>query len=438
MLLNFQKHIDTHFSFLKSQKLLIAVSGGIDSVVLAHLAHQTNLDFALGHCNFQLREEESDGDELFVKELAQKLGVQVYTTKFATETYAQEHKLSIQVAARNLRYEWFYQLLKEQGYQYVLTGHNTNDNLETFLINLTRGTGLEGLTGIPPVNDQTVRPLLAFSRDEIKMYAIKNEIEWREDRSNASVKYVRNKVRHQILPVLQDINPHILETFKKSLEHLNESQQIINDRVQEVSKDLITTEGNITRINLKKLNKSSHKKAYLYQILHTYGFSEWNDVLDLVSAQSGKQLFSATHRLVKDRDYLLLVEIDTKGTEKSSYLIKEGVPYISTPIPMKIESTLQDKAENSDEIIVDSDLISFPLILRKWKHGDIMYPTGMSGSKKISQLFKDKKLSLLEKENCWILTSYENEIIWVVGLRQDRRFLTNSQTLTKVKLSLTY
>lgn len=437
MLLNFQKHIEAHFPFLHSGKLLIAVSGGIDSVVLAHLAHQSQLNFSIGHCNFQLRGEESDDDELFVKELASKLGVDIHTTQFSTESYAEENKLSIQVAARNLRYKWFYELIREHEYDYILTGHNTNDNLETFLINLSRGTGLEGFTGIPPVNDQTVRPLLAFTRGDIQMYAIKNEIRWREDRSNASVKYVRNKVRHQILPVLQDINPHILETFKKTLEHLNESQQIVNDKVREVSQDLLTISGGVTKISIRKLNKLEHKKAYLYQILRPYGFTEWDDVFDLVSAQSGKQLFSKTHRLVKDRDYLLLVETDKK-TKKNSYAIDKKTTHITSPISLSILPTEELKTESSGEIIIDTSLITYPLHLRKWKHGDVIFPTGMSGSKKLSQLFKDKKMSLIEKENCWILTSAQGKIIWVVGLRQDRRFLANSNTSSKVKISLTY
>ena len=206
----FREHIQDQFPFLSESKLLIAVSGGIDSVVLVHLIHQLGLNFGICHCNFQLRGKESDEDEDFVKSLANDFGVAVFTTSFDTELFATQHKLSIQVSTRKLRYSWFYDLLEKHHFDYVLTAHNTNDNLETFLINLSRGTGLDGLTGIPPINDKSVRPLLNFSRDSITMFAIKNQIIWREDRSNASIKYIRNKIRHKILPVLKEINPHKL------------------------------------------------------------------------------------------------------------------------------------------------------------------------------------------------------------------------------------
>ena len=223
MLQKFKQHLHQNFPFLKGSKLLIAISGGIDSVVLAHLCSQLNLNFSLCHCNFNLRGQESDDDEAFVKSLVKTLKTPVYTTSFETEKYAKKNKISIQVAARNLRYTWFYELIDSKGYDYVLTAHNTNDNLETFIINLTRGTGLEGFTGIPPVNQKSIRPLLAFSRDEIILFAIKNEIIWREDKSNASVKYVRNKVRHKVIPILKELNPHVLESFQNTIEYLNES-----------------------------------------------------------------------------------------------------------------------------------------------------------------------------------------------------------------------
>ena len=235
MLKKFKHHLHQNFPFLEDSKLLIAISGGIDSVVLAHLCSQLNLNFSLCHCNFNLRGQESDDDEAFVKSLVKTLKTPVYTTSFETEKYAKENKVSIQVAARDLRYAWFYELLENKHYDYVLTAHNTNDNLETFIINLTRGSGLEGFTGIPPINNKAVRPLLAFSRDDITLFAIKNEIVWREDKSNARIKYIRNKVRHKVIPTLQEINPHVLESFQNTLEYLNESQSIINDAVKNLS-----------------------------------------------------------------------------------------------------------------------------------------------------------------------------------------------------------
>ena len=435
MLKKFKQHLHQNFPFLEDGKLLIAISGGVDSVVLAYLCSQLNLSFSLCHCNFNLRGQESNDDEAYVKELAKNLKVPVYTTSFETEKYATKNKVSIQVAARELRYAWFYELLEKKDYEYVLTAHNTNDNLETFIINLTRGSGLEGFTGIPPINNKAVRPLLAFSRDDITLFAIKNEIDWREDKSNASIKYIRNKVRHKVIPILKEINPHVLESFQNTLEYLNESQSIISDATKNISEKVVTYENNLLKLNCKKLTELSNKKAYLYQLLHTYGFTAWNDVVDLISGQAGKQVFSKTHRLLKDRNFLILTTNNKNITEKGPFLIKETSTEISHPINLAIQETSDGIPENKHQIIINKDLVSYPLSLKKWHHGDAIYPIGMTGSKKISQLFKDKKLSLLDKEKIWLLCDAKDTIIWVIGLRQDRRFTVNKKTKNRLKIS---
>ena len=435
MLQKFKQHLHQNFPFLEDSKLLIAISGGIDSVVLAHLCSQLNLNFSLCHCNFNLRGQESDDDEAFVKSLVKTLKTPVYTTSFETEKYAKKNKISIQVAARNLRYTWFYELIDSKGYDYVLTAHNTNDNLETFIINLTRGTGLEGFTGIPPVNQKSIRPLLAFSRDEIILFAIKNEIIWREDKSNASVKYVRNKVRHKVIPILKELNPHVLESFQNTIEYLNESQSIINDAVKNVSTNIVSYENDLLKISCKEIDKLSNKKAYLYQLLQGYGFTAWNDIVDLISAQPGKQVFSKTHRLLKDRNFLIVTTINKSQSIKGPILIDQKVSEITNPIKLTIQNTEDYTSKNKHQIIIDNDLINYPLALKKWHHGDAMYPTGMTGIKKISQLFKDNKLSLLDKEKTWILTDAKDHIIWVIGLRQDRRYLANKTSKNRLKIS---
>lgn len=435
MLKKFKQHLHQNFPFLEEGKLLIAISGGVDSVVLAHLCSQLNLNFSLCHCNFNLRGQESNDDEAYVKELAKNLKVPVYTTSFETEKYATKNKVSIQVAARELRYAWFYELLEKKDYEYVLTAHNTDDNLETFIINLTRGSGLEGFTGIPPINNKAVRPLLAFSRDDITLFAIKNEIDWREDKSNASIKYIRNKVRHKVIPILKEINPHVLESFQNTLEYLNESQSIINDATKNISQKIVSYEHNLLKLNCKKLNELPNKKAYLYQLLHTYGFTAWNDVVDLVSGQPGKQVFSKTHRLLKDRNFLILTTTNESLTEKGPFLIKETSAEISHPIKLTILNTADSTPENKHQIIINKDLVTYPLSLKKWRHGDAMHPTGMTGSKKISQLFKDKKLSLLDKEKIWLLADAKDHIIWVIGLRQDRRFTADKTATNRLKIS---
>ena len=435
MLQKFKQHLYQNFPFLEDSKLLIAISGGIDSVVLTHLCSQLNLNFSLCHCNFNLRGQESDDDEAFVKSLAKTLKTPVYVTSFETEKYAQMNKVSIQVAARDLRYKWFYELLDRKGYDYVLTAHNTDDNLETFIINLTRGSGLEGFTGIPSVNKKSVRPLLAFSRDEITLFAIKNGIIWREDRSNATVKYVRNKVRHKVIPILKEINPHVLESFQNTIEYLNESQSIINDSIKNVFTNVVTYDNNLLKISCKEIDKLTNKKAYLYQLLHGYGFTAWNDIVDLVSAQPGKQVFSNTHRLLKDRNVLIVTTINKNQHIKGPIIIDKKVSEITNPIKLTIQNTEDYTSKNNHQIIIDNDLISYPLSLKKWHHGDAMYPTGMKGSKKISQLFKDNKLSLLDKEKIWLLTDANDHIIWVIGLRKDRRYLANKTTKNRLKIS---
>ena len=435
MLQKFKQHLHQNFPFLEDSKLLIAISGGIDSVVLAHLCSQLNLNFSLCHCNFNLRGQESDDDEAFVTSLAESLKTPVYTTSFETEKYAKKNKVSIQVAARDLRYTWFYELLGTKGYDYVLTAHNTNDNLETFIINLTRGSGLEGFTGIPPVNQKSVRPLLAFSRDDITLFAIKNGIVWREDRSNASIKYVRNKVRHKIIPILKELNPHVLESFQNTIEYLNESQSIINDAVKNITAKVVSYENDVLKISCKEIDKLSNKKAYLYQLLQAYGFTAWNDIVDLISAQPGKQVFSNTHRLLKDRNFLILTTINKSQSIKGPILIDQKVSKITNPIKLTIQNTDDYTSKNKEQIIIDKDLVNYPLSLKKWHHGDAMYPTGMTGSKKISQLFKDNKLSLLDKEKIWILADAKDHIIWVIGLRQDRRYLANKTSKNRLKIS---
>ena len=435
MLQKFKQHLHQNFPFLGDSKLLIAISGGVDSVVLAHLCSQLDLNFSLCHCNFNLRGQESDDDEAFVTSLAKTLKIPVYSTAFETEKYAAKNKVSIQVAARDLRYTWFYELLDTKGYNYVLTAHNTNDNLETFIINLTRGSGLEGFTGIPPVNQKSVRPLLAFSRDDITLFAIKNGIVWREDRSNASIKYVRNKVRHKIIPILKELNPHVLESFQNTIEYLNESQSIINDAVKNITAKVVSYENDVLKISCKEIEKLSNKKAYLYQLLQAYGFTAWNDIVDLISAQPGKQVFSDTHRLLKDRNSLILTTINKSQSIKGPILIDQKVSEITNPIKLTIQNTDDYTSKNKEQIIIDKDLVNYPLSLKKWHHGDAMYPTGMTGSKKISQLFKDNKLSLLDKEKIWILADAKDHIIWVIGLRQDRRYLANKTSKNRLKIS---
>ncbi|QOD60229.1 tRNA lysidine(34) synthetase TilS [Polaribacter haliotis] len=421
MLQKFKEHINKKFPFLKEQKILIAISGGVDSVVLTHLLKKLNFDISLAHCNFNLREKESDLDENFVNNLSKKLDIDCFTTSFQTKEISKENKESTQITARNLRYELFQKLIEENSFDVVLTAHHSDDNLETFLINLTRGTGLEGFTGIPEINGNIVRPLLAFSREEIVNFATKNNIDWREDKSNASTKYTRNKIRHNVIPVLKEINPSLLETFSNTIKNLKESQQIIDDKIGDISREIISKKEGFLKFDVSKLQQLSNPKAYLYQLLKEYNFMEWNDVFQLLSAQTGKQLFSKTHVLLKDRDFLILSRIEEKNTA-TSYFIEKNISKITEPFLLSIKKVTEISEETKNNIFVNENALEFPLIIRKWENGDYFYPKGMQGKKKLSKYFKDEKMSLLEKNQTWLLCNNNNDIIWVIGKRQDRRF----------------
>ncbi|TXD53437.1 MULTISPECIES: tRNA lysidine(34) synthetase TilS [unclassified Polaribacter] len=440
MIQKFSEHINANFPFLKDKKLLIAISGGLDSVVLTHLFSALNYTISLAHCNFKLRGIESNLDEEFVKKLSQKTSNQIFIKNFETKKYATENKSSTQIAARELRYTWFQEIIKEHNFNFVLTAHHADDNLETFLINLTRGSGLDGFTGIPEINGNIIRPILPFSRAEIMEYAKENKIAWREDASNATTKYIRNKIRHQIVPVLKEINPSLLSSFEKTIDNLKESQQIIEDRIEDVITDIIkkgsSDDLQITKIHIEKLQQLSNPKAYLYQFLKDYNFTEWNDVYHLLSAQSGKQVFSKTHRLLKDREFLLLsIKTDLKNKQLEEYFIQENENFITSPIEINFEAVRQKSTENKRSIYVDKGLLKYPLLVRKRQNGDYLYPLGMQGKKKLSKYFKDEKFSLLEKENTWLLCTANNEIIWVLNHRQDSRFSSKEHSDNILKIT---
>jgi len=432
----FKKHIEKNLPFLKENKLLIAISGGLDSVVLTHLCNDFDLDITLAHCNFKLRGAESDADEMFVVELGEQLGVEVFVQSFDTETYAKTQKQSIQMAARKLRYHWFKDLVEQLEFDYILTAHHADDNLETFLINLSRGTGLEGLIGIPEINNTIVRPLLSFSRNEIEGYLKSKSINYREDSSNSSTKYLRNKLRHEVIPILKEINPQLLQNFNKTQGYLQASNEIIEDRIDAVSNKIIDKiSSDEIHFNIAKIKTLNNPHAYLYELLKAYNFTEWDDVYQLLHAQSGKQILSNTHRLLKDREVLILSEINSDKSLKSIFIDNFNSP-ITTPIGIFNFYYVTDiKDFKTNTVFIDKDTISLPLTLRKWREGDYFYPFGMTGKKKLSKYFKDEKLSLVDKENIWLLCSGD-DIVWVIGKRLDDRFKISESTRHSLKIEL--
>lgn len=434
MLNKLQKHLTTNFDFLNEKKLFLAVSGGVDSIVLLDLFHHLNYEIAVLHCNFSLRNSESNDDEYFVKSLCDERNIPIFIQKFDTNQFASDYKLSTQVAARKLRYDWFYEQLLEQNFDYILTAHHLDDSLETFIINLTRGTGLEGLTGIPSQNDKIIRPLLPFSRLEIENYARENSINWREDSSNTSDKYLRNKIRHDVVPVLKELNVNLLSSFQNTLENLQQSQSLVNDATNLVHKIAVNEEGNQFKINLNELLKLPNYNAYLYQWLKEFEFTSWNDVYDLVTAQSGKQIFSKKHILLKDRDFLILYTKENVTIEEV-FLIDKNQKDVKIPLNIEFCSINDISVTDSNSIFVDEDQLQFPMTIRKWQEGDYFYPLGMQGKKKLSKYFKDEKMSLIDKSNQWVLCS-DNQIVWVIGKRQDDRFKITIETTKKLHIKL--
>lgn len=434
MLKKFQKHLDKKFPFLKESGILITSSGGLDSTVLAHLFHKLDYKFSLAHCNFSLRGKESDKDETFVKNLGSFLNSHVYTTTFKTTEYAEKNGISIQMAARELRYNWFEKIVDKHNLKYTLTAHHKDDVLETFLINFTRGTGLDGLTGIPEVNGNIIRPLLPFTRKEIAEYAEKNDIIWREDESNSSTKYFRNKIRHEVVPVLKELNPSFFKSFDNTLYNLRDSQTLNQDRVRDLERSLITQkkEENIT-ISIPKVLELQHIKANLYEILKPYGFTNWKDIKSILNAQSGKQLISKTHRLVKNRDELL-IEKNNISTE-STYKISDNINQLSDPIPLEFNEVEAIGTFHNNTAYLDKEKLN-NLTVRKWNKGDYFHPIGMKGKKKLSNFFKDSKLSILEKEQVWLLCSDE-DIVWVIGHRLDDRYKVTKKTNKILEIKIT-
>ncbi|MEZ4778671.1 MAG: tRNA lysidine(34) synthetase TilS [Flavobacteriaceae bacterium] len=434
MLNVFKKHLETSFPFLKKSKLLVACSGGLDSVVLAFLLKELEYKIALAHCNFSLRGTESDGDEAFVIELATSWNIPIFTERFDTKTYAAANKISTQMAARELRYTWFDEILIKNGYDYLLTAHHADDTLETFLINLSRGTGLRGLTGIAEVNESVIRPLLPYSREEIVSFAKKEQLFWREDSSNKSNDYLRNELRHEAIPQLKKTSQSFLKNFQKTQQHLRETEALVGDYIVLIRNLVMQETQQGYEISIAKLLPLPHPEALLYELLLPFQFTAWEDVSALLYAQSGKQVFSSNYRLLKDREVLIITEIPSEEKNFSKF-ISENEQQIDSPLKMSFIPTNKMGYIADNTVYVDASKLDYPLELRKWQKGDVFQPFGMKGKKKLSKFFKDEKLSLASKEQIWVLLS-NRKIVWVVGYRLDDSFKITSKTENILKITV--
>ena len=426
MLASFQNHLQQNFPFLWQKKIILAISGGIDSVVLAHLLHGLDIPFLMAHCNFQLRGEESEGDQRFVEALSHQLSAPLAVKRFETKAYGKAHGLNTQLAARVLRYEWFETLRKEKGYDYVLTAHQANDSWETFLINTSRGTGLKGLLGIPAQNGAILRPLLPFSREEIHAFATENRICWREDSSNSSDAYTRNKIRHHLSPILKEIHPLFFKNFEKTQSLLQLTYDFLQESISQYRKECFTM-GNPIVFLIEKLRTHPHRRFLLHELLSPYGFTDVNALERFLQASTGKYLASDTHRLLSNRGQWLISEIHE--TPSPAFYLQETDQAIDFPIALSWKKVSQAKPSWAEVIYIDKEKIQFPLCLRKRKEGDLFFPYGMGGQKKVlRKYFKDEKYSLYDKENQWLLTDSTDQILWVVGRRADERFRPTPHT----------
>lgn len=424
MIKEFTEYIDKNNLIDKNSRVLLAVSGGIDSVVMATLTVKSGFYSAIAHCNFGLRGEESDQDELFVKSLASELSVDFYSIRFDTASFAEENKVSIQVAARELRYNWFEKLRAEIGYDYIAVAHNLNDNIETILFNLARGTGINGLSGIKAKNGKIVRPLLFATREQIKEYADSENISFREDRTNSETKYSRNKIRHLVVPVLKEINPSLEATISETGNRLLEIQKYFEEKVEEEKKRLLQSEGKTRKIKVKDTIRILSNLSVAYEFFKEFGITPHllNDLSMITGSLSGKQLYTSSHRFVKDRDSIIIIPY--RNEPPKPITIRE-VSDLNKLGFFEAKRVLVDKGfkikREKDYATIDLHLLKFPLTLRAWKSGDYFYPFGMEGSKKISDYLTDRKYSIVDKEKALVLES-DGDIVWLVGERIDNRF----------------
>ncbi|HSO86709.1 MAG TPA: tRNA lysidine(34) synthetase TilS [Draconibacterium sp.] len=438
MLDRFLENIITKKLFEPKQKVLLAVSGGIDSMVMLYLFEKSGFDYGIVHCNFQLRGEESDKDEDFVKTQVLIHGVPSYFRRFDTEEYAQINGISIEMAARDLRYEYFEKIRVEHNYDFIATAHHSDDLIETFFLNLSRKTGIKGLTGIKDKSGKIIRPLLFASREEIELFAAKNYIEFREDSTNSEVVYQRNFLRHKILPLFSKLNPSFKKNVIASIENLKDAEVVYSGYFEAAKQKVVEFDKDSQIIDIQYLRKSKYPKLLLLEILSEYNFNPAvvDEVFQSLEGEPGKQFYSKTHRLVKDREKLFVSEI--AESENRIFYIDDRDIELFAPFKVNIEKLPGEDFKIRKEkniACLDFEKLEFPLLIRKWQQGDYFQPLGMTGFKKVSDFLIDEKIPVHEKENTWLLCS-GNKVVWIMGHRIDNRFKVTPKTGKVIKFEI--
>lgn len=427
----FVRFIEQNTLFTPNSKILAGVSGGMDSVLMTHLLKAAGFNFGIAHCNFQLRDDEALRDQEFCNSLANQLRVPFRTINFDTRNYAADNKVSIQMAARELRYQWFDAVCQQSDYQLVALAHHQNDTIETILLNLTRGTGIAGLHGILPKNGRLVRPMLFLNRDEIATIITDNNLTYVEDSSNVSTKYARNKIRLEVIPKLKELNPSLEKTFENNLKHFRDLEVLLENQVDGLRKTLIKHGPDGMYLLLDEVKQLNPVRLLLFKLLQEYGFNETSvdDVISVLDKHSGRVFESDRFILILDRDRLMLQK-RTSG-EPGVVLIAEKtheVHYGNYKLNLLHDDSPLIVKDNPMAVSIDSALLIFPLTLRAWQEGDYFYPLGMKGRKKLSDFFIGQKIALHQKNEIPLLVNGNGEVMWVGGYRPDERYKVNNNT----------
>ncbi len=432
---SFQKQLQHLIPQAENSRFLIAASGGIDSTVLIHLCYVLGLNFGICHVNFKLRGEESDSDQVFLEDLAQTLNRPIFILEKSAKVYANSRQLSTQVAAREIRYQWFKDCLEKENYDMVMTAHHADDDMETYLINSFRGTGIKGLTGISEKRNNIIRPLLEFTRQDILNYAESQNLSWREDRSNASDNYLRNVIRHHLIPFFEKREDNLHARFKTTQDNIKRQNELLEDYLNIAFKQIVRPSQDSYQFDIKTLETFPHPKNLLIELLKDFDFTDWNSVYNLLTAQVGKFVTSSSHKLVKERGFLELFAI-SEIDEDSITINLENLPKVITFSGGKLHFEVVDSfyKTNPDIAFISKDLLKTELKLRLYKIGDYFCPLGMQGKRKLSDFLKDEKLSTKEKLQVWVLC-HNQDIVWIVNQRIDDRYKITDKTTQCLKIT---
>jgi len=429
-LAQFQDYIEQQQLFANGSRILLAISGGKDSVLMLHLFKALGTDIGVAHCNFNLRADEAQRDEHFVKMLAQSLNLPFYVTHFDTKKYAEEHKISTQMAARDLRYNWFEEIRVKHVYDFIALAHHQNDAVETVLINLVRGTGIGGMHGILPKRAKLIRPLLFLNRAQINHIVETDNLEFVEDSSNLSSNYTRNKLRLEVIPQLKLINPNLESTFDKNIKRFAEIELFLKAQIEKLSNEIISIENDVSYISLEKIKALNPQKLLLFELLKPYNFIEnvIEEIINSVDKQSGVKFYSFSHQATIDRKNLIISQIKPESQQHKLIHVKDlNFNFGNHHFRIHFANNLAIEISRN-KIFVDESALEFPLIIRNWQNGDKFIPLGMKGFKKISDYFIDEKVPLHLKSTIPILVNGNGEIIWITGMRQDNRYKLTKST----------